>query len=97
MRKNGGCVSRKMLSFRRTSSPPRGHRVATSAHPVVIKRYANTRLYNTATARYVSLDFLVAMAKTREDFVVHDAKSGEDITRSMLVRIIAGLGPIHRA
>jgi polyhydroxyalkanoate synthesis repressor PhaR len=65
--------------------------------PVVIKKYADRRLYNTGTARYVTLDFLAAMAKAREDFVVYDAKSGEDITRSVLTQIIAGSGRIHRA
>ena len=55
---------------------------------VVIKKYANRRLYNTATSSYVTLDFLAEMVKEGEDFVVFDAKSGEDITRSVLTQII---------
>jgi polyhydroxyalkanoate synthesis repressor PhaR len=56
--------------------------------PVVIKKYANRRLYNTATSSYVTLDYLSEMVKNGEDFVVYDAKSGEDITRSVLTQII---------
>ncbi len=55
---------------------------------VVIKKYANRRLYNTATSSYVTLDHLSQMVKDGEDFVVFDAKSGEDITRSVLTQII---------
>ncbi|MEZ5891941.1 MAG: polyhydroxyalkanoate synthesis repressor PhaR [Parvularculaceae bacterium] len=55
---------------------------------VIIKKYANRRLYNTATSSYVTLDFLSEMVKEGEDFVVYDAKSGEDITRSVLTQII---------
>ena len=56
--------------------------------PVVIKKYANRRLYNTASSSYVTLDFLAEMVKDGEDFVVYDAKSGEDITHSVLTQII---------
>ena len=56
--------------------------------PVRIKKYANRRLYNTATSSYVTLDDLCAMVKQGQDFVVNDAKSGEDITRSVLTQII---------
>jgi polyhydroxyalkanoate synthesis repressor PhaR len=56
--------------------------------PVVIKKYANRRLYNTATSSYVTLDHLSSMVKQGTDFVVQDAKSGEDITRSVLTQII---------
>ena len=56
--------------------------------PIVIKKYANRRLYNTATSSYVTLDYLSEMVKSGEDFVVYDAKSGEDITRSVLTQII---------
>jgi polyhydroxyalkanoate synthesis repressor PhaR len=55
---------------------------------VVIKKYANRRLYNTATSSYVTLDHLCQMVKDDVDFVVYDAKSGEDITRSVLTQII---------
>ena len=56
--------------------------------PVVIKKYANRRLYNTATSAYVTLDHLATMVKSKTDFVVYDAKSGEDITRPVLTQII---------
>ena len=56
--------------------------------PVVIKKYANRRLYNTATSAYVTLDHLAQMVKDKTDFVVYDAKTGEDITRSVLTQII---------
>ncbi len=56
--------------------------------PITIKKYANRRLYNTATSSYVTLDNLASMVKSGADFVVYDAKSGEDITRSVLTHII---------
>jgi polyhydroxyalkanoate synthesis repressor PhaR len=56
--------------------------------PVTIKKYANRRLYNTGTSTYVTLEDLAAMVKKGEDFTVYDAKSGEDITRSVLAQII---------
>ena len=55
---------------------------------VVIKKYANRRLYNTAKSSYVTLDDLSKMVREGEDFAVFDAKSGEDITRSVLTQII---------
>ena len=55
---------------------------------VVIKKYANRRLYNTAKSSYVTLDDLAVMVRDGQDFVVKDAKSGEDITRSVLAQII---------
>ncbi|MGV6801407.1 MAG: polyhydroxyalkanoate synthesis repressor PhaR [bacterium] len=55
---------------------------------VIIKKYANRRLYNTATSSYVTLDFLAKMIRNGEQFVVYDAKSGDDITRSVLTQII---------
>lgn len=55
---------------------------------VVIKKYANRRLYNTAKSSYVTLDDLAVMVRAGQDFVVKDAKSGEDITRSVLAQII---------
>ena len=61
----------------------------TTASPVVkIKKYANRRLYNTATSSYVTLENLCQMVKDGQDFVVEDAKSGEDITRGVLTQII---------
>jgi len=59
-----------------------------STGAVVIKKYANRRLYNTATSTYVTLDDLAEMVKQGIDFVVYDAKSGEEITRSVLTQII---------
>ena len=56
--------------------------------PVVIKKYANRRLYNTATSAYVTLDHLSQMVKDKTDFVVYDAKTGDEITRSVLTQII---------
>jgi polyhydroxyalkanoate synthesis repressor PhaR len=58
------------------------------AKPVTIKKYANRRLYNTATSSYVTLDHLAQMVKEGVEFVVYDAKSGDDITRSVLTQII---------
>lgn len=63
-------------------------RARAEGEPIVIKKYANRRLYNTATSSYVTLDFLAEMVKEGDDFVVFDAKSGEDITRSVLTQII---------
>ena len=56
--------------------------------PVTIKKYANRRLYNTGTSSYVTLEDLAGMVKSGEDFLVYDAKTGEDITRSVLTQII---------
>jgi polyhydroxyalkanoate synthesis repressor PhaR len=56
--------------------------------PVVVKKYANRRLYNTETSSYVTLEDLAAMVRAGRDFTVHDAKSGEDISRSVLTQII---------
>jgi polyhydroxyalkanoate synthesis repressor PhaR len=59
-----------------------------SAEPTVIKKYANRRLYHTGTSTYVTLEDLAQMVKSGEDFVVTDAKTGEDITRAVLGQII---------
>jgi polyhydroxyalkanoate synthesis repressor PhaR len=56
--------------------------------PITIKKYANRRLYNTGTSTYVTLEDLAGMVKSGEDFLVHDAKTGEDITRQVLAQII---------
>lgn len=56
--------------------------------PTIIKKYANRRLYNTGTSTYVTLEDLAVMVKGEEDFIVYDAKSGDDITRSVLTQII---------
>jgi polyhydroxyalkanoate synthesis repressor PhaR len=57
--------------------------------PITIKKYANRRLYNTGTSTYVTLEDLAVMVKNGEDFVVFDAKTGEDITRSVLAQIVS--------
>jgi len=62
--------------------------MADAAEPITIKKYANRRLYNTGTSTYVTLEDLATMVKDGEDFVVYDAKTGEDITRSVLAQII---------
>ena len=59
-----------------------------SEAPVTIKKYANRRLYNTGTSTYVTLEDLASMVKNGEDFLVYDAKTGDDITRSVLAQII---------
>jgi polyhydroxyalkanoate synthesis repressor PhaR len=64
------------------------HDNPTAAKPVVVKKYANRRLYNTASSSYVTLDDLAKMIKEGGDFVAQDAKTGEDITRSVLTQII---------
>src|SRR6201994_553415 len=56
--------------------------------PVVVKKYANRRLYNTESSSYITLDSLGDMVREGRDFVVYDAKSGDDITRSVLTQII---------
>jgi len=60
----------------------------TGKTPITIKKYANRRLYNTATSSYVTLDDLAKMVKAGSEFVVHDAKTGEDLTRAVLTQII---------
>src|ERR1700758_3677292 len=56
--------------------------------PVVVKKYANRRLYNTESSSYITLDTLADMVRIGRDFVVYDAKTSEDITRSVLTQII---------
>ena len=62
--------------------------MAAEKEPTTIKKYANRRLYNTGTSTYVTLEDLAEMVKAGEDFVVFDAKTGEEITRSVLTQII---------
>jgi polyhydroxyalkanoate synthesis repressor PhaR len=63
--------------------------MADEKEPITIKKYANRRLYNTGTSTYVTLEDLAIMVKNGEDFVVFDAKTGEDITRSVLAQIVS--------
>ncbi|MGF1650140.1 MAG: polyhydroxyalkanoate synthesis repressor PhaR [Hyphomicrobiaceae bacterium] len=58
------------------------------AEPVVVKKYANRRLYNTETSTYVTLEDLAAMVRSDREFVVYDAKTGDDLTHSVLTQII---------
>jgi polyhydroxyalkanoate synthesis repressor PhaR len=60
----------------------------TPAQPVIVKKYANRRLYNTESSSYITLDNLAEMVRKDRDFVVYDAKTGEDITRAVLTQII---------
>ncbi len=61
---------------------------ASEKPPVVVKKYANRRLYNTESSSYITLDNLGDMVRLGRDFVVYDAKTGDDITRSVLTQII---------
>ena len=67
---------------------PQSEQRAADKPATVVKKYANRRLYNTATSSYVTLDDLARMIREGGNFVVHDAKTGEDITRSVLTQII---------
>ncbi len=60
----------------------------TATKPVIIKKYANRRLYNTETSSYITLEHLAAMVREGRDFQVLDAKSNDDITRTVLTQII---------
>jgi polyhydroxyalkanoate synthesis repressor PhaR len=72
-----------------TAGSGRSHqRMDKSDQPITIKKYANRRLYNTGTSTYVTLEDLATMVKAGENFVVYDAKTNEDITRSVLTQII---------
>ena len=66
------------------ASPP----AASGQPPVVVKKYANRRLYNTETSSYITLENLAEMIRGGRDFAVYDAKSGDDITRGVLTQII---------
>ena len=59
-----------------------------AGEPIIIKKYANRRLYNTAKSSYVTLDHLAQMVRDGQDFVVNDAKTNDDITRGVLAQII---------
>ena len=65
--------------------------------PIVIKKYANRRLYNTEESRYITLRDLSVLVKQDKSFVVHDAKTGEDMTRSVLAQLILDLDVTHEA
>ena len=65
-----------------------GKKSAADKEPVIVKKYANRRLYNTETSTYVTLEDLATMVRSERDFVVYDAKSGADLTHSVLTQII---------
>jgi polyhydroxyalkanoate synthesis repressor PhaR len=71
-----------------TSSSSDGSAAKGGAQPVIIKKYANRRLYNTETSSYITLDHLAEMTREGRDFQVFDARTGEDITRSVLTQIV---------
>ena len=70
------------------NAPPDTQPAAKPAPPVVVKKYANRRLYNTESSSYITLENLADMVRAGRDFVVFDAKSGDDITRGVLTQII---------
>ena len=72
------------MSFAKPSVPA----AATAPSPVTIKKYANRRLYDTESSSYITLEHLAAMTKAGREFKVVDARSGEDITRTVLTQII---------
>ena len=69
-------------------SPPPAAADIPDRPPVVVKKYANRRLYNTESSSYITLDNLADMVRVGRDFVVYDARSGDDITRGVLTQII---------
>jgi polyhydroxyalkanoate synthesis repressor PhaR len=70
------------------SSSPDGKAGKPPTSPIVIKKYANRRLYNTETSSYITLDHLAEMTRDGREFQVFDARTGEDITRSVLTQIV---------
>ena len=70
------------------AAEPKSEKTKSGGERVVIKKYANRRLYNTASSSYVTLEHLSEMVKKHVDFVVYDAKTNDDITRSVLTQII---------
>jgi len=85
-RQTGVCVS--ILRSNKVVKTVAKKTASTDDDVIVIKKYANRRLYNTATSSYVTLDHLCEMVKEGREFVVRDAKTGDDITRSVLAQII---------
>ncbi len=71
-----------------TVQAPPERKAGDALSPVVVKKYANRRLYNTESSSYITLDNLADMVRQGRDFVVYDAKTGEDITRGVLTQII---------
>src|SRR5271165_122429 len=84
----GGAKNAYLVLTRNGRRHPGTHNHMANSTPTTIKKYANRRLYNTASSAYVTLADLAKMVKGGEDFVVFDAKTNEDITRSVLTQII---------
>ena len=94
----GGCIARFHIVLPKLSESYKGvlhekqgnnaMKKPAQPEPIVIKKYANRRLYNTDTSSYVTLDDLCEMVKEGAEFIVYDAKSGEDLTRQILTQII---------
>ena len=78
------------LRYSRSNRLPRRkkRRIPGKSKPVIIKKYANRRLYNTETSSYVTLEDLGEMVRSERDFLVYDAKTGEDLTHTVLTQII---------
>ncbi len=76
------------MSFSEGVPPADSTKPRAEQTPVVVKKYANRRLYNTESSSYITLDNLATMIRQSRDFVVYDAKTGEDITRGVLTQII---------
>jgi polyhydroxyalkanoate synthesis repressor PhaR len=85
-----GCLNAPMTKHD-PAAPPKDRpekEAQVASQPVAIKKYANRRLYHTGSSEYVTLEDLARMVKAGEDFIVSDAKTGEDLTRSVLAQII---------
>jgi polyhydroxyalkanoate synthesis repressor PhaR len=81
-----GCRGSKTMNETSRTEIPAAE--TTSQTPVVVKKYANRRLYNTESSSYITLETLADMVRAGRDFVVYDARTGDDITRSVLTQII---------
>lgn len=77
----------KAVSINR-KGPAMARKAENSDDPIIIKKYANRRLYNTRSSKYITLDYLAELTRKDIQFQVLDAKSGEDITHSVLTQII---------
>src|SRR6201986_4063227 len=85
----GAAVRKRRLGAeKKVAMTDQGQTRKPASDKVVIQKYANRRLYNKATSTYITLDDLALMVREGVDFVVYDAKTGEDITRKVLTQII---------
>jgi polyhydroxyalkanoate synthesis repressor PhaR len=94
MNKPAEKVSQGTVGFREAAQPialsaiTKASEASEKSKPVIIKKYANRRLYNTETSSYVTLEDLGEMVRSERDFLVYDAKTGEDLTHTVLTQII---------